>query len=151
MQEDNPAPLATIRPRGRIVRAAQSFAQSIREALGARPVAPPVIDARLTQLPAIERAAEVLRYSVARTEYWLSAGGTLRAVLRASLKLALLIGLPALIIGPVILLLLEGVAAASASLAATAANLAALSISLIGAVTGFAVLIAIVRTLLRRK
>ncbi|MCE9611152.1 MAG: hypothetical protein K8R23_13235 [Chthoniobacter sp.] len=92
----------------------------------------------------------MLRYSTARTEFWLSPGSTLRAVLRVSLKLALLIGLPMLILGPVVLLLLEG-AAASASLATIAANLAALSASLILAVIGFAVLAALGRSLLRSK
>lgn len=119
--------------------------------IGATPITPPVIDRSLTRLPSIDRAAEVLRYSTRQAEYWLSPGGTLRAVLRLSLKIALLLGMPVLIVGPVVLLLLEGIAAASASLATVAANLAALSISLIIAVVGFAVLIALIRSFLRRK
>lgn len=148
---DESAPLATRPAPGRVGRAAQSFALTARHALGAQPVALPVIEPQLTRLSAVERAAEVLRHSTARAEYWLSPGGTLRAVLRVSLKLALLIGLPVLILGPVVLLLLEGAAAASAALATIAANLAALSASLILAVVGFAVLTALGRSLLRSK
>jgi hypothetical protein len=148
---NEPAPLATRPTPGRIGRAVQSLALTARHALGVKPVALPIIDAQLTRFSAVERAAEVLRYSTARAEFWLSPGGTLRAVLRMSLKLALLIGLPVLILGPVVLLLLEGAAAASAALATIAANLAALSASLILAVVGFAVLTALGRSLLRSK
>ena len=99
----------------------------------------------------MQRTAEVLRYSILRAEHWFSPGGTLRAVLRLSLKFGLLIGLPVLIIGPVILLILKGAAAASALLATFAANLAALSMSLLTAAVGFAVLIAFLRFCFRRK
>ncbi len=131
--------------------AARSLASTTRQTLGAAPITRPVIDRELTRLPPIERAAEVLRYSARQAEYWLSPGGTLRAVLRLSLKLALLLGLPVLIIGPVVLLLLEGIAAATAALAAIAANLAGLSVSLLIAVIGFAVLAALGRNFIRRK
>ncbi len=77
--------------------------------------------------PAGERLAEVVRHTLARAERWTSPGGTLRGVLRPILKLALLIGLPTLIVGPAVLLLLEGTAAASAADAAVAANLAAIA------------------------
>jgi hypothetical protein len=150
-ENDKPAPLATQPPPGRLQIAARSLASTARQTLGATPITPPVIDWELTRLPHIVRAAEVLRYSVRQAEYWLSPGGTLRAVLRLSLKLALLLGLPVLIIGPVVLLLLEGIAAATAALAAIAANLAGLSVSLLIAVVGFAVLAALGRNFIRRK
>ena len=133
------------------MRATQALAQGFRERIGATGIPPPRVDQQLVRLSVIERLAEVLRYTLRRAEHWLSPGGTLRAVLRLSLKLALLTGIPVCIVGPVVLLLLEGAAAASASLVTIAANLAALSISLITAVLGFAVLIALVRTFLRKK
>lgn len=151
MQNDKSTPLATAQPPGRMIRAGQSLAQTTRKALSATPVPLPVIDPELTRYPAIERSAEVIRYSTAKAEYWLSPGGTLRSVLRLCIKVALLFGLPVIIIGPVVLLALEYLAAASASLAIIAANLAALSISLITAVIGFAVLIALFWSFLRRK
>lgn len=93
----------------------------------------------------------MLRYSVLRAEHWVSPHGTIRAILRLSLKVALLLGLPVIFIGPVVLLLLDGMAAATAALAIIAANLASLSISLLVAVIGFAVLAALGRSFLRRR
>lgn len=147
MRTRNDDGLTIIRVPGRIAH----VVQHLRRMLGAEPIRRPTVDPELLRLGSISRAAEVVRYSTARAEYWLSPGGTLRSVLKHCIKVALLIGLPVLIIGPVILLLLEGATAASASLAAMAANLAAVSISLITAVIGFAVLIAIVRILFRRN
>ena len=131
--------------------AKQSPAEGFRQRIGATGISAPRVDPELVRLSVIERLAEVLRYTLRRAEHWLSPGGTLRAVLRLSLRLALLTGIPACTIGPVVLLLLEGAAAASASLATTAANLVAVSLSLITAVLGFAVLIALVRMFLRKK
>ena len=148
MRTNKPAPLKlVVRTPGRFVCAVQS----IRRMLGAQPIRRPAIDPQLTRLAAVERAAEVLRYTTARAEYWLSPGGTLRAALRASIKIALIIAIPTITVGPVVILLLEGAAAASSSLAIIAANFAALSISLITAVIGFAVLIALIRIFLRPK
>jgi len=150
-QTNEPAPLATTPPPGRIVRATQGLAHGFRHLVGAQDISAPRIDPKLTRLPVIERSAEVLRYTFRRTEHWLSPGGTLRAVVRLSLKLALLVGIQVLIVGPVMLLLLEGAAAASALLVTVAVNLAAMSFSLIIAVLGVAVLTALMRTLLRKK
>jgi len=133
------------------VRTKQARAQGFRQRIGATGIPSPRVDPQLVRLSVIERLAEVLRYTLQRAEHWLSPGGTLRALLRLSLRLALLTGIPACIIGPVVLLLLEGAAAASASFVTIAANLAALSISLITAVLGFAVLTALVRTFFRKK
>jgi hypothetical protein len=123
----------------------------VRSFVVIRPIPPPVVDRTIGELSSLERAGEVLRYSLLRAEYWLSPSGLLRALLRMNLQVSVMIGMPALIVGPVILLCLEGVAAASALLAATAANLAALSISLIVAVIGSALLTALLRMLVRRK
>ena len=116
-----------------------------------QPVARPVVVRNLAQLPPIERGAEVLRYALSRTEHWLSPGGLVRTVLRLSMTLAILLGLPVLIVGPVIMLLIENMAAAAALLAASAKHLATMSFWLIAAVIGFALLIALVRTLIRRN
>ena len=148
---NEPAPLATTPPPGRIVRATQTVAHGFRHLVGAQDISAPRIDPKLTRLPVIERSAEVLRYTFRRTEHWLSPGGTLRAVLRVSLKLPLLIGIPVLIIGPVVLLLLEDMGAGSASLVSIAVNLAAMSFALIIAVLRFAVLASLLRTFLRKR
>lgn len=148
---NRPAPLVPSHPKSRIARATYSLVRTTRQALGAIRISRPTIDPQLSRLSGLERLAEVLRYSLALAEHWLSPGGTLRAMLRVSLKLALFIGLPTLIVGPVVLLLLEGVAAGSALFATIAANLAALSFWLIAAVVGFAVLAALVRAMRRRE
>jgi membrane glycosyltransferase len=133
------------------MRAGQSLAHGFRQMIGAQAIPTPRVDPQLVRLSVIERSAEVVRYALWRAEHWLSPGGTLRAVLRLSVKLALLIGIPVLTVGPVVLLLLEGAAAASASLVMLAANLAAMSISFIIAILGFAVLTALVRRFRHRK
>jgi hypothetical protein len=145
------AVLTTVTPPGRIMRATQSLTHGFRRIIGAQAIPIPRADPHLVRLSFVERSAEVLRYTLWRAEHWLSPGGTLRAVLRLSLKLALLIGIPVLIIGPVVLLLLQDAATASAALATIAANLAATTLSLIAAVLGFAVLTALLRTFFRKK
>lgn len=141
-RDDRPVPSA---------RAARGLVQRTREFLDAKPLDMPVIDRRLAALPMIERAAEVLRYTARKIEYWLSPGGLLRAILRRSMQLALLLGLPTLIAGPVVLLMLEDLAAASRLLAQIAESLALLSFWLIAAVFGFAGLAGIGRAIIRRK
>src|SRR6266487_2512440 len=47
----------------------------------------PRIDPQLTRLTPLERAAEVLRYSVLRAEYWLSPEGVMRQRVRFALRL----------------------------------------------------------------
>jgi hypothetical protein len=104
------------------MRATQSLTHGFRRIIGAQAVPTPQVDPHLVRLAFVERSAEVLRYTLWRAEHWLSPDGTLRAVLRLSLKLALLIGIPVLIIGPVVLLLLQGAATASAALDTIAVN-----------------------------
>src|SRR5437762_14352976 len=58
---------------------------------------PPQVDPRLTKLTPLERAAEVLRYSVLRAEYWLSPDGAIRQRLRFALRLWVYVMIAALI------------------------------------------------------
>ena len=74
------------------------------------PLKPPQTCADSTTLSAIERSAEVLRYSACRLEYWLSPGGRLRAWLRLNLLLAELLAIPSIILAPVITLFLATLA-----------------------------------------
>ena len=60
----------------------------------------------LTTLPALLRAAEVLRFSLARLEHWLSPNGDLREALRRVLVLWCLLVLVGLLVGPMISLVL---------------------------------------------
>ena len=75
-----------------------------------RPLAIPQVDPGLTSLPAVVRAAEVLRYSAAKFEYWLSPGGHLREVSRLSTLLAAALAIPVLMVMPLVTLFLTQVA-----------------------------------------
>ena len=86
------------------------------------PIKPPEVDEKISELPAIERSAEVIRYSALKTEHWLSPQGTLREWLRFNLLAALIIGIPALVIVPIITFILGAFATWMAFLAATAFN-----------------------------
>ena len=84
----------------------------------------PVVDPELEQLNPIERAGEVLRYSVLRVEYWLSRRGTLREWIRLTFVLAIFAGIPAVVLAPVITGVLTSAVTWSAILADIARNLA---------------------------
>src|SRR6266567_5662223 len=57
----------------------------------------PRVDPKLTSLTPVERAAEVLRYSVLRAEYWLSPDGVMRQRLRFAVRLWVYVMIAALI------------------------------------------------------
>lgn len=79
----------------------------LNRVLRPEPLLPPAIDPDLLALGPLERAGEVLRYSLHQAEFWLSQTGLLRAWLRFSLRCALLLGVPALLLAPVISFLLH--------------------------------------------
>jgi hypothetical protein len=58
---------------------------------------PPRVDPKLTRLMPLERAAEVLRYSVLRAEYWLSPDGGMRQWIRFAVRLWVYVVIAALI------------------------------------------------------
>jgi len=58
---------------------------------------PPRVDPQLTSLTPLERAAEVLRYSVLRAEYWLSPDGAMRQRVRFAVRLWIYVMIAALI------------------------------------------------------
>src|SRR5947199_5773244 len=57
----------------------------------------PRVDPKLTNLTPLERAAEVLRYSILRAEYWLSPNGAMRQRLRFALRIWIYVVIAALI------------------------------------------------------
>src|SRR6266699_2777355 len=58
---------------------------------------PPRVDPQLTRLTPLERAAEVLRYSFFRAEYWLSPDGAMRQRVRFALRVWVYVMIAALI------------------------------------------------------
>jgi hypothetical protein len=70
------------------------------------PLEPPQVHLNFSRWPALQRGGEVLRYSLLRLEYWVSPGGGLREWARLNVAVALLLGIPALIVVPVVTVLL---------------------------------------------
>jgi len=101
---------------------------------------PPTVDPELTNLTALQRSAESFRYVALKTEYWISAGGTLREWLRLNCYIALILGIPALFVVPAITFLLTQFTTWTALLVQIAKNLivfpilAILAVALISAV-----------------
>ena len=67
-----------------------------------QPIQTPHVNSSLAHLPFVERSAEVIRYSVLKAEYWISPNGRLREWLRLNVAAALIIGIPAFIVVPII-------------------------------------------------
>ena len=105
-----------------------------------KPLKPPQVDPELPELNPLQRSAESLRYSTLQTEYWISAGGTLREWFRLNCGVALVLGIPALFVVPIITFLLHQFTTWTGLLVQIAKNLvvfpiiAVLAIALITAV-----------------
>ena len=89
-----------------------------------RPVERPTVAPDLVRMDPVVRSAEVLRYSVRRTEFWLSPMGGLREWFRLNLWIAILLAIPAIVIIPVASYLLTQLAAGTGQLSEIARNLA---------------------------
>jgi len=109
------------------------------------PIEPPQVDQDVTNLPPIERSAEVIRYSLLKVEYWISPNGRLREWLRFNLALALIIGIPALLIVPIVTLLLGSFVAWTDFMAAAAWNVLCIVASLIAAIALMTAALAVFR------
>jgi hypothetical protein len=83
-----------------------ALANTLKAAWQPKPVPLPHVDPDLTEFPAIERSAEVFRYKLLQLEYALSPGGALRAWLKMNLLVCLILGIPALLVVPVITFLI---------------------------------------------
>jgi hypothetical protein len=93
-------------PRQLPTAAGTTWVKQVRQALIQRwqpePLPPPVVDVELPKLCAIERAAEVLRHNCCCLEHWISPNGALREWLKLNLRLAFGIGIPALLVAPLV-------------------------------------------------
>jgi hypothetical protein len=98
------------------------------------PIDLPQVDQSVSELPPIERSAEVIRYSVLKMEHWISPQGRLREWLRFNLAAALFIGIPALFVVPVVTFLLWSFVTWADCLAMAAWNLVRFVGSVIAAI-----------------
>lgn len=112
------------------------------------PLPVPVVDIDLPQLSAIERAAEVMRFSCSRLEYWLSPQGTMREWLRFNLRIACALVVPALVVAPLVTLALGQFKTWVDLIVATTSNLILFPLSLLLVVGLIAGLISIGRSIL---
>jgi hypothetical protein len=108
----------------------------------------PQVDPDLRHLNQVQRSAEVLRYSILRTEYWISPHGTLREWLRLNVAIAMVLGIPSLLIVPVVTYLFNEFVTWSDLLVKIATNLAVLPGALLLAVGLFSALAFVIRRFL---
>ena len=90
---------------------------------------------------------EVLRFSILRLEYWVSPGGGLRQWARFNVGLALLIGIPALVLAPIITLLLTCFVSWTESLLQITINLLLIPVIGLAAIATVTALLTILRKL----
>lgn len=96
-----------------------------------RPLSPPAVDPALSDLHPVVRAAEVVRYSGTKFEYWISPGGHVREVARLSLLLFALLAPPVLVVMPLVTGLLVQVAGWTDLIIKIAGNIVGLVLALI--------------------
>ena len=97
--EPPPRPLSSrVKPHNWVSRCRQAILRHWRPAV----IEPPEVDPELPTLTGVDRSAEVMRYSVLSTEYWLSPKGYLREWLRFNAKLASILVFPTLLVVPLI-------------------------------------------------
>ncbi|MHA3771611.1 hypothetical protein ACXR0O_08750 [Verrucomicrobiota bacterium sgz303538] len=87
------------------------------------PLAIPRLDPGFSKMDQIQRTAEALRYLILKFEHWISPQGNLREWLRWNTAAAIILGIPALLVVPVITFLLGQFATWSALIRETASNL----------------------------
>src|SRR5687768_5090903 len=110
----------------------------------------PAVDPELHRLTDVQRSAEVFRYSVLTTEYWLSPKGKLREWLRLNVLVAVVIGFPALFIVPIITYLLGQFVTWTELLMQIGKNLLVFPVTVIAAIAVFTALLCFIRVLLHR-
>ena len=100
------------------------------------PLKQPKIQKDFAKQSVVHRLSAVFRYSVLSLEYWISPGGKLREWFRFNAVTALFIGLPAMLIIPIITFLLTQFAAWTITIAKTLLLIPAAVLAFIGIISG---------------
>lgn len=100
------------------------------------PLKPPKIQKDFAKQSVVQRLSAVFRYSVLSLEYWISPGGRLREWFRFNAVTALFIGLPAMLIIPIITFLLTQFTAWTIAIAKTLLLIPAAVLAFIGLISG---------------
>jgi hypothetical protein len=112
-------------------------------------LSPPRIDPQLTRLTPLERAAEVLRYSFFRAEYWLSPNGAMRQRIRFAVWLWVYVMVAALI-APGITAVIQHVTGWTAMSVEIVRNIAQIPLGLGKFLLGCFAVVILLRLLFRR-
>jgi hypothetical protein len=136
--EDKPA---LIRP---------SWKQLIVRQWKPQPLSLPAVNPNLGHSPTLQRVSLVLRYSVLQLEYWISPGGTLREWLRFNVAVALFIGIPALVVVPIVTFLLWQFATWTEYLVQLAKNFLLFPLLMLGSCVVVTAFLCFLRGLLRK-
>lgn len=114
-------------------------------------IVPPKVDPELPILSGVERSAEVFRYSMLSTEYWLSPKGRLREWLRLNARLASILIVPMLLVVPIITFTLGQFKTWAELLAVTTSTMVLFPLSAILVVALVSALVYACRSLSRRS
>jgi hypothetical protein len=103
----------------------------IRQSWHPTPLEKPVVDEMFPEMDALQRSAESFRYSFLSWEFWMSPNGQVREWLRHNTRAALFIGVPALILLPIIGIALAQMAAWTIALSIIAGHLIIIPVLLV--------------------
>ena len=112
-----------------------------------KPIEPPTVDPDLEELTAVQRSAEVIRYSILSLELWLSPLGRLREWVRLNSKLCAILSVPALLVLPLITFILIQVTYWLALLVQMTGNLILFPLAALMALFAISAVVLIVRAI----
>jgi hypothetical protein len=127
------------------------FLQFILRFWHPKDIEPPKVDPELPTLTGVERSAEVFRYSMLSTEYWLSPKGLLREWLRFNARLASILIIPMLLVVPIITFTLGQFKTWAELLAVTTSTMVLFPLSALLVVALISALVFACRSLARRN
>ena len=111
----------------------------------------PQVDPELPNLSAIERSAEVFRYTAHKTEYWISPRGFIREWFRFNLRIAVILGIPSFFVVPIITYALTQFTTWTNLLATTVTNMIVFPIMALIVIGLISTLVFLARALNRRQ
>lgn len=120
----------------------------IRQHWNPQPVEPPQVDPELPKLNGLQRAAESLRYTILRFEWWVSSNGNLREWLRLNSKISSVLVIPAVLVVPLVTFLLWQAFKWTGWLVGIAGNLVLFPLAILAAVIVISAVIILLRLIL---
>ena len=122
----------------------ESLGSAFSSAFKTSDIQRPVIDPSLSELPIFERISEVLRYKILMLEFELSSNGGLRAYIKLMLITSFFLGIPAILVVPIITSILGQFVTWSAFLLQTVQNILYTILSIVAMMVCFWLLIHVI-------